>query len=206
MKRSFFSLLPCSRVPVHYIMYGAFFFLKGLWFTCCAARSGRPTNAKLLGCLVELVFDVRLDGAVSSGVGDASEEVSAGHLLLAEEGLVGLVPVRAALRPGGARRARARAAGPGQLDAGLLRRVQNVSALVTLNSLLAVRRHERDLVRADLHGEPLVAPPRGGRDGPRPQGSALERALDASQTHDLRHCLWLFVPLLACVGVAPRAC
>ena len=40
---------------------------------------------------IELFFGVGLDGAVGGGVGDAGEDEAVAHLVVIEEGLVGLV-------------------------------------------------------------------------------------------------------------------
>lgn len=66
-----------------------------------------------------LTYHVGLDGAVGGGVGDAGEGEAGAHLVVVEEGLVGLVDgTRGDLARAG--RARARAARVGEVDAGLL--------------------------------------------------------------------------------------
>merc|ERR1719276_428526 len=42
-------------------------------------------------CLEEVVLHADLNGAVALGVGDAGEDVTVSHLVLVEEGLLGLV-------------------------------------------------------------------------------------------------------------------
>ena len=66
-----------------------------------------------------MTYHVGLDGAVGGGVGDAGEGEAGAHLVVVEEGLVGLVDgTRGDLARAG--RARARAARVGEVDAGLL--------------------------------------------------------------------------------------
>lgn len=69
--------------------------------------------------LEELVLHVDGDGAVSLGVGDAGEDESVGHLVVVEEGLLGLVDLSVD-HLSGARRAGSGAAAVGEVDAGLL--------------------------------------------------------------------------------------
>eukprot|EP00443_Scrippsiella_acuminata_P093739 CAMPEP_0115417014 /NCGR_PEP_ID=MMETSP0271-20121206/23907_1 /TAXON_ID=71861 /ORGANISM="Scrippsiella trochoidea, Strain CCMP3099" /LENGTH=146 /DNA_ID=CAMNT_0002841391 /DNA_START=139 /DNA_END=576 /DNA_ORIENTATION=+ len=82
----------------------------------------------------ELVLAMRLDGHVRGGVRDAREAETLARLVVVQEGLVGLVD-RALDDLPGAARARARAARVGQLDAVLLRLVQDVHVLRALEGL-----------------------------------------------------------------------
>ena len=78
--------------------------------------------------LVQVCLPVRLDDAVRRRVRDAGERVPGTDLRVVEERLVRLVD-GALQHLAGARGARTGAAGVGQLDAGLLGRVQDVAVL-----------------------------------------------------------------------------
>ena len=58
------------------------------------------TQAEFSGSSIELFLSVGLDGAVGGGVGDAGEDEAVAHLVVIEEGLVGLVDGTGLLRLG----------------------------------------------------------------------------------------------------------
>ena len=88
-------------------------------------------------CLVEVLLLVRDDRAVRGRVHDAREHEAGAHLVVVEEGLVGLVD-GSGRHLSGARGARSRAARVGQVDALLLSLVQNVNVARALNLFAGV--------------------------------------------------------------------
>merc|ERR1719276_595133 len=88
-------------------------------------------------CLEEVVLHVDLDGAVALGVGDAGEDVTVSHLVLVEEGLLGLVDL-ALDDLAGAGGARAGAARVGEVEAGLLGGVDDEDVVGALDGLVDV--------------------------------------------------------------------
>merc|ERR1719310_1180066 len=88
--------------------------------------------------LEEVLLLVRQDRAVRRRVRDAGEAVAVAHLVVVEEGAVGLVD-RARRHLARARRARARAARVRQVEAVLLGLVEHVGVAGALDLRLAVR-------------------------------------------------------------------
>jgi len=104
--------------------------------------------------LEEVILLVRLNGAVRGRVGDAREREALGHLVLVEERAVRLVH-SARGDDARARRAGARAARVGKVDAVLLSLVKHVRVAVAVERLLALGGHEGDgehLRRGDARG------------------------------------------------------
>lgn len=85
--------------------------------------------------LEKVILSVNLDGAVRGGVGDASEDEALLHLIVVEEVLLGLVH-RALLEDTGAGGAGTGAAGVRQVNAGLLRGVDDENIVSALNGLI----------------------------------------------------------------------
>jgi len=85
--------------------------------------------------LEEVLLLVGLDDAVRGGVGNAGEGEAVAHLLVVEEGLIGLVDGTGD-DLAGAGRASTSAARVGEVDAGLLSGVKDVGVLGDLDDLI----------------------------------------------------------------------
>ena len=95
-------------------------------------------DGHIRGSLLELILAVSLDGHIRSRVAHASEAEALAHLVVIQEGLVGLVD-SASRNLAGAAGAGASTAGVRQLDALLLSLVEDVHVLRALEGLRAIR-------------------------------------------------------------------
>ena len=129
------------------------------------------------GNLEEVLLLVGLNGAVGRGVGDAGEREALAHLIVVEEGSIGLVNGASGddARAGGAGAGTARV---GKVDAVLLGLVEDVDVVGALNAGGAVRGDEGHRVHLGGGGAGGDAGLREGRDAGEGVGGADEEGSD----------------------------